>query len=129
MDLALRAQRWTAGFGIALFLGWAALAGEVVVGLWAATWLAGVTCCGTGAVVNEMEKRGNGGRRPDPPRTNAREVLASGFGYLAIGMLAGAFHPVITMVGLVVALVDFAAGHPIAGRLLGRPDAPATPAE
>ena len=75
-DLALRAQRWTAGFGITLFLGWAALAGEVVVGLWASTWLTGVTCCGAGAVVHEMEKRRNGGRRPEPPLTNAREVLA-----------------------------------------------------
>ncbi len=125
MELALRAQRWTAGFGIALFLGWAALAGEVIVGLWASAWLAGVTCCGTGAVVHELEKRSNGGLRPDRPRTNAREVLASGFGYLVIGMLAGAFPPVITVGVLVVALLDFAAGHPIAHRLLGRPDSPA----
>lgn len=125
MEFLLRTQRVLAMMGAGVALVWSGLAGVPTIGLWASVWLCGLTCIGVGAVVHELEKRNRlEGRQRNGGATenSARLVMVSGFGYLTVGMLAGWFHPVMTVVFLVVALLDFAARHPIARQLL-RPSA------
>lgn len=114
MAFALNAQRYFAYASAAICLFWAALAGATMLGLWMAVWAIGLSCTAVGAYLYDIQLRRAPERRDGQLRRRAREVMMSGFAYLAIGMTAVWFPTVVALVLMTGALVDFAAGHHIA---------------
>ncbi len=116
MGFALSAQRWGTAAASLLALLWGGWAWGATAGLWLAVWIVGLSCLGIGATLHEIGEHRHRQGWP-PPSSRARDIKLSGFGYLSVGMVAGWFHPVLTLASLGLALADFLAGHPMIRRL------------
>ena len=121
MAFALNAQRYFAYASAAICLCWAALAGATILGLWMAVWAIGLSCTAVGAYLYEIRLRQAPERLDLEVGRRAREVMISGFAYLAIGMTAVWFPTVVGVILMTGALADFVAGHHLACLLYTSP--------
>ncbi len=109
MELAYRLHRFAVRVGIVGALGWGITVGDLLQGLWAAAVVVGFMCGGIGALLHEYDKSRPG--RLDPVHPAGRPMTISGYGYLAVIVVAGFVPTGVAIAMLVGVIADFWMGH------------------
>lgn len=127
MGLALTAHRRGTAAMAALALLWGGWVWGALGGMWLAEWIVGMSCVATGATLQEIEEHRRRRGRP-PPDSRPQTVMLAGLVYLAVGLVAGFLHPVLTFVTLGAVLVDFFSNHRVVRSLISTVTSTVTPA-